>query len=152
MAKLKNFNGHYCESEYEYAFIAMLEAEGWQYLSGNKLVRTDDSEVLYVDDLQEFLCRTNDELMNEEVNQIVDSVRLVGSDSDFKTLHKVYNWLVNGFQFVPQNGLPQMVELIDFENPKNNIFRVVNQFTIDYVNNGVKKDRRPDVLLYINVY
>lgn len=150
MAKLKNFNGHYCESEYEYAFISMLEAEGWQYLSGNKLVRTDDSEVLYVDDLQEFLCRNNDELMNEEVNQIVDSVRLVGSDSDFKTLHKVYNWLVNGFQFVPQNDLPQMVELIDFENPKNNIFRAVNQFTIDYVNNGVKKDRRPDVLLYIN--
>ncbi len=150
MAKLKEFNGHYCESEYEYAFIAMLEAEGWQYLSGKELVRADNKEVLYTDDLQEFLSRSNEDLINEEINQIVDSVRLVGANSDFETLHKVYNWMVNGMQFIPQSGLAKMVELIDFEQPEKNIFRVVNQFTIDYVNNGVQKDRRPDVLLYIN--
>lgn len=28
MARLKEYNGHYCESEYEYAFIGFLEAEG----------------------------------------------------------------------------------------------------------------------------
>ena len=27
MARLKEYNGHYCESEYEYAFIGFLEAE-----------------------------------------------------------------------------------------------------------------------------
>ena len=26
MARLKEYNGHYCESEYEYAFIGFLEA------------------------------------------------------------------------------------------------------------------------------
>lgn len=31
MAILTNFNGHYCESEYEFAFIGLLEAEGWLY-------------------------------------------------------------------------------------------------------------------------
>lgn len=31
MARLKEYNGHYCESEYEYAFIGFLEAEGWKY-------------------------------------------------------------------------------------------------------------------------
>lgn len=35
MARLKEYNGHYCESEYEYAFIGFLEAEGWKYSSGN---------------------------------------------------------------------------------------------------------------------
>ena len=29
MAKLKEYNGRYCESEYEDAFISFLEAEGW---------------------------------------------------------------------------------------------------------------------------
>lgn len=32
MARLKEYNGHYCESEYEYAFIGFLEAEGWKFL------------------------------------------------------------------------------------------------------------------------
>lgn len=37
MARLKEYNGHYCESEYEYAFIGFLEAEGWKYSSGNNI-------------------------------------------------------------------------------------------------------------------
>ena len=37
MAKLQNYNGHYCESEYENAFISFLEEEGWQYLAGNSM-------------------------------------------------------------------------------------------------------------------
>lgn len=43
-----------------------------------------------------------------------------------------------------------MVALIDYENPGNNIFRCVNQFTMEYVNNGQKQTRRPDVLLFVN--
>ncbi len=39
MAKLKNYNGRYCESEYEYAFIGFLETEGWEYSSGSKISR-----------------------------------------------------------------------------------------------------------------
>ena len=39
MAKLKNYNGHFCESDFEYAFIAFLEKEGWNYLAGNKINR-----------------------------------------------------------------------------------------------------------------
>ena len=36
MAKLNEYYGHFCESEYEYAFIGFLEQEGWKYVSGNK--------------------------------------------------------------------------------------------------------------------
>ena len=32
MSKLQEYNGRFCESEYEYAFITLLEKEGWQYL------------------------------------------------------------------------------------------------------------------------
>lgn len=58
--------------------------------------------------------------------------------------------MVDGVQFTPQNGLSIMVPLIDFETPENNIFRVVNQFTVEYINNGQRETRRPDVLLFVN--
>lgn len=150
MAKLKNYNGHYCESQYEYAFISFLENEGWHYLAGNSIPRDSKREVLYMDDMEQFLSKTNPDLTAEEVRQIMDTVRLVGAESDFATLHKVYGWMVDGVQFTPQAGLPRMVNLIDFENPENNLFRAVNQFTVEYTNNGQKENRRPDVILFVN--
>ena len=150
MAKLQEFNGHFCESQYEYAFIAFLENEGWNYLPGTKITRTDRMEVLNTEDLCQFLSNTNPDLSDDEIKSIIDSVRLVGAESDFATLHKVYGWMVDGVQFIPQSGLARMVQLIDFETPSNNIFRCVNQFTVDYYNNGKRENRRPDVLLYVN--
>lgn len=150
MAKLKEYNGHYCESEYEYAFIGFLEAEGWDYIAGNNINRISKRDVLIADDFKKFIAKTNPELTEDEVTQIFDNVRLVGAESDFATLHKVYGWMVDGIQFTPQDGLAKMIPLIDFENPYNNIFRVVNQFTVEYTNNGQKENRRPDVLLFVN--
>ena len=150
MAKLKEYNGHYCESEYEYAFIGFLEAEGWDYIAGNNINRISKRDVLIADDFKKFIANTNPELTEDEVTQIFDNVRLVGAESDFATLHKVYGWMVDGIQFTPQDGLAKMVPLIDFENPDKNIFRVVNQFAVEYTNNGQKENRRPDVLLFVN--
>ncbi len=150
MAKLQEYNGHFCESEYEYAFLAFLEAEGWHYLAGNSIPRSSKREVLYTDDMEQFLSKTNPDLKVDEIRQIMDTVRLVGAESDFATLHKVYGWMVNGIQFVPQSGLARMVALIDFETPENNIFRAVNQFTVEYTNNGQTENRRPDVILFVN--
>ena len=150
MAKLKEFNGRYCESDYENVFLSFLEREGWQYLSGGGIPRASRREVLYVDDLEQFLRNTNSDLTPEEIWQIIDTVRLAGSESDFATLHKVYGWMVNGVQFTPQAGLPRMVELINFKHPEKNLFRAVNQFTVEYTNNGQTENRRPDILLFVN--
>lgn len=132
MAKLKNYNGRYCESEYESAFIAFLQSVNWNYLPSNK-IRRSYSDVLIADDFKAFITKTNADLLTEEVEQIYDTVRLVGAESDFATLHKVYKWMVDGIQFTPQSGLPIQVSLIDFETPENNIFHVVNQLTVDYI-------------------
>lgn len=150
MAKLQNFNSKYCESEFENAFIAFLEQEGWSYLAGNSISRGSKREVLYTGDMEQFLSKTNPDFTADEISQIIDTVRLVGAESEFSTLHKVYGWMVNGIQFTPQSGFARMVVLIDFENPANNIFRAVNQLTVEYVNNGQIENRRPDVLLYVN--
>ncbi len=150
MAKLKDYNGRYCESDFELAFISMLEQEGWQYLPGNKIGRQRKDDVLIANDFRDFLTMTNADLTTEDISQIYDSVRLVGGESDFATLHKVYGWMVDGFQFTSSDGIARMVSLIDFERPDNNTFRVVNQLSVEYVNNGQRETRRPDVLLYIN--
>ena len=150
MPSLINYNGRFCESEYENALLSFLEEEGWQYLAGSSIVRDSKREVLYADDLEQFLSKTNPELLAEEVQQIVDTVRLVGAESDFAALHRVYGWMVLGVPFKPRNGIAHPVPLIDFEEPKHNIFRAVNQFTVEYTNNGQVENRRPDILLYVN--
>lgn len=147
MTKLTNYNGRYCESEFENALIAFLEREGWQYLFGDSIPRANRKEVLYMDDLLQFLKDNNKNVKDEELQRIADNVRLVGADSDFATLHKVYKWMVNGVPAVDKDGRPTTVNLIDFsclDNPQvknTNIFRVVNQFTVEYMNNGVVKNR-----------
>ena len=150
MAKLHNYNGRYCESEYENAFLSFLDDEGWDYLSGRSMPRSSKREVLYADDMEHFLSKTNPDLTVDEIRQIIDTVRLVGAESDFAILHKVYNWMVDGIQFTPQTGLPIMVNLIDFEHPEKNVFRAVNQFTVEYTNNGQTENRRPDIILFVN--
>lgn len=148
--KLINYNGRFCETDFENAFISFLEAEKWIYLSGDKIVRPNQKEVLIADDLIEFLTKNNPDLDTDEVQQIVDNVRLVGAETDFATLHKVYGWMVDGINFTLKNGTVKDVALINFDTPKDNIFRVVNQFTVEYVNNGRTKNRRPDIILYVN--
>lgn len=150
MAKLKEYNGRFCESEFENALISFLEETGWHYLPGGSVARKFKTDVLYEDDLEQFLSKANLDLTSEEIRQVMDSVRLAGAESEFATLHKLYVQMVNGVQFTPQSGLARMVALIDFECPENNIFRVVNQLAVEYVNNGQRELRRPDVLLYVN--
>jgi len=150
MADFNKYNGRYCESDYEDTFLSLLEEEGWNYLFGNNIPRDSQREVLYKDDMEMFLSRTNPDLTADEIGQIIDTVCLVGAESDFATLHKVYGLMVNGIQFTPQDGLAKMVSLIDFNTPENNIFRAMNQFTVEYTNNGQMETRRPDIVLLIN--
>ena len=95
MAKLRNYNGRYCECDFENTFLSFLENENWYYLPGNSIPRDSQREVLYKDDMEQFLSKTNPDLTIDEIGQIVDKVRLVGGESEFSTLHKVYCWLVS---------------------------------------------------------
>lgn len=58
MTKLHNYNGRYCETEYENAFLSFLEEAGWNYLPGSSLPRTSMRDVLYIDDMEYFLNKT----------------------------------------------------------------------------------------------
>ena len=148
--KLINFNGRFCESDFENAFLSFLEDAGWSYLAGDSIKRSSPAEVLCLDDLKDFLTRQNPDLTEEEIIRLCDTVRLAGAESDFAVLHKVYGWTVDGIAFSPQSGQAKTVQLIDFDRPAENIFRAVNQFSVDYVNSGQTKTRRPDIVLFVN--
>lgn len=151
MARLQNYNGRFCESEYEDTFIAYLEREGWTYLPGKDVSRVKGTDVLHVADLKKYLGATYQKLSEVDIQSIVDKISLVGAESEFAILHKVYNWIVNGLLFTPEGQTQAMlIHLIDFEESDNNLFKVVNQLSVNYTNNGEIKDRRPDVLLYVN--
>lgn len=62
-----------------------------------------------------------------------------------ETFHRL---LTEGIPVTKRDGQDRgdRVFLIDFENPLNNEFLVVNQFTI--VENGINK--RPDIILFVN--
>lgn len=152
MFELKNINGHFCESDYEYAFISFLEDEGWVYSAGPDIAREYKRDVLIIDDLKDYLNNNYSDLSESEVKRLIDSIKLVGAETNFATLHKFYKWIVDGFNFQLDNGETIIIDLINFEKNKtlNNIFKVVNQLSIEYINNGKAENRRPDILLYIN--
>ena len=85
MALLQNYNGRFCEQEFEDTFLTFLEAAGWQYLPGDSVTRESEREVLYADDLEQFLSKTNPDLTADEIRQLMDIVRLAGAESDFAT-------------------------------------------------------------------
>ena len=76
MAKLNNYNGRYCESEYEYAFIGFLEREDWIYSSGNNIARTTKRDVLIAEAFKRFISESNPDLTGNEFAQIFDNLRL----------------------------------------------------------------------------
>ena len=71
MAKLENFNGYYCESEFEFAFIAFLEANGWNYSSGDFIKRETKKDVLIEEDFKSFLSDQHPEL--DEEGMVIES-------------------------------------------------------------------------------
>ena len=147
---LINYNGRFCEQDFENAIIQMFEDVGWQYMFGDDISREGGTDVLITEDLRNFIANEHSFLTDDEAVDIVNKIRLAGGESEFGTMHGIYTMLVDELQFTTQDGIPHMVHFIDFEQPDHNTFRVVNQFTVDYFNNGQRKNRRPDVLLYVN--
>ena len=151
MANLVSYNGRYCEQDFEDALIQLFAQVGWTYTFGEDIAREKGTDVLITADLRAYLMREyNDRLTAEEIDEIISKISLIGAESEFATMHRIYTLLVNGWQYIRQNGEPITLHLIHFEEHKRNTFRVVNQMTIDYVNNGQRKNRRPDILLYVN--
>lgn len=141
----------FCESTYEEAFLQLLEDNDWSYTCGDDIHRKLD-ETLIEDDLRTYLCNKYkaEHLTDDEISAIVAHLRNTGDVSDYLTLRKTFTLYRDGYVFKRfEDGMnPLPLDYIDFDEPSNNVFRAVNQFTVSY--NAGKATRRPDVLLFIN--
>jgi len=145
------------ESVVEQAALDWLEAVGWQIVHGPDIApdgavpeRTDYSQVVLEQRLRGALARLNPELPTEALEDAFRKLtRPEGSDLIQRNRGQ-HRLLVDGVtvEYRDKDGEVRgaQVKVIDFDNPTNNDWLAVNQFTV--VEN--KHNRRPDVVLFVN--
>ena len=140
------------ENTLEQAIIAELQEKGYEYVYGPDITR-DYHEVILEDCFRSSLMNINPGITQGIISDAFKTIKNLGLlrlEDLNATFHK---YLIEGVP-VPykKDGENRTftVRLVDFDNPTANDFKVVNQFTVEYINNNEKKNRRPDVLLYVN--
>ncbi len=142
--------GKFYESEYEKAVVELLRAEGWLYTHGDEVPNRRLDEALIEDDLRAFINAKYEDkgLTTDEVNSIVARLRNTGGSTDYEALYNTVALYRDGFDFVyPDGRAPSFhLDFLDFDTPKNNIYRVVNQYEM----HQGQEVRIPDIMLFIN--
>ncbi len=142
---MTNFNEHALEM----SIMELFAEEGYSYVSGDKIHR-ERTEVLLKEDLKQYLYNryAQDGITPSEVDSIVLMLKSV-SGTIYEANKAVYKMICDGFIFNREDRSQKdlYIELIDFDAPENNIFKVVNQFEIGYGNN---ERRIPDGIVFVN--
>ena len=140
--------GKFTEAELESAIIALFEAQGYTYVRGDDIHRTFD-DILLEDDLRSFITiRYSSEALTEnEVQKIINRLKLIPATPLYNGNREAF-WLINeGFDLTRDEPgkLSLHINYIDFTTPDSNVFKVINQYSIQG-----ERLRRPDVLLFVN--
>lgn len=141
--------GKMFESEYEEAFIELLECEGWTYSHGETLHRKY-SNVIIEEDMRQFIDWNYDDkqLSEDDYKTIIARMRNVGEATDYTSLRAAYSLYHNGFDYTYNDGSKQPFhfDYINYTNTSKNVFRAVNQFEVHQAN----EIRIPDIILFVN--
>ena len=140
-----SFNEHALEM----SIIELLQNKGYIHQTGSELLR-EKSEVLIVDDLKEYL-RTryaSAELTESEISSIILSLRTVAGTL-YEANRAVMSMIIDGFVFNREDRDKKdiFIELLNYEEPEKNIFKIVNQLEIEGYNYQI---RIPDGIIYVN--
>ncbi len=140
-----SFNEHALEM----SIIELLQSKGYIHQTGSELIR-EKSEVLLIDDIKEYL-RTRyalDELTESEIDSIILSLRTAGGTL-YEANKAVMSMIIDGFVFNREDRDKKdiFIELLNYEEPEQNIFKIVNQLEIEGYNYQI---RIPDGIIYVN--
>lgn len=142
---MANFNEHALEM----SIMELFREQGYTYLNGNQIHR-ERSEVLLLDDIKQFLYNRYSDagITPSEVDGIILMLRNV-SGTIYEANKTIYKMFCDGFILNREDRTQKdlYIELIDFDTPENNIFKVVNQFEIEGINNQL---RIPDGIVFVN--
>ena len=140
--------------------LAWFEQIGYQCLNGYDIAPDGDSperddyhQVVLKQRLLERLETLNPELPQESLAVVVNTVSTPDTPVLIKSNQAFHKYLIEGvpvefsvFEGGEAKTKHTHARLMDFNEPDNNEFLVVNQFTIT----GKKGNRRPDVVVFIN--
>lgn len=138
----------FAEEELEKAIISLFEEEGYEYLPGNSIHRKFE-DILLEDDLKTFLKNryADENLTDLELKTILNRLSNISSSPIYLASREAFLLVTEGFNLEREDKskLALHVSYIDFDNPENNIFKVVNQYSV-----RDKELRRPDLLIFVN--
>ena len=142
---MANFNEH----ALELSIMELFKDEGYTYLAGEQIHR-ERTEVLLADDLRQYLYNryAKDGITPGEVDGILLRLRNI-SGTLYEANKAIHKLLCDGFILNREDRTQKdlYIELIDYDNPENNIFKAVNQFEIEGVGGQL---RIPDGIVFVN--
>ena len=142
---MTNFNEHALEM----SIMELFQDAEYTYVKGDKIHR-ERKEVLLTDDLKQYLYNkyAQNNITPTEVESIILMLKNI-SGSLYDVNKEVYKMLSDGFIFTREDRTQKdiFINLIDFDAPENNIFKIVNQFEIVGSDNQM---RIPDGIVFIN--
>ncbi|PIE91318.1 MAG: DEAD/DEAH box helicase [Acidobacteria bacterium] len=144
------------EEAIENLCIDRLKEQGYQYIYGPDIAPDGDTpwrssfeEVILSAHLSDAVARINPDIPADARQEAIKVVSRIQSP-DLLTNNEVFHrMLTEGVKISYQKDgslRGDLVWLVDFANPLNNEFLVVNQYTV--IENGVNK--RPDVVVFVN--
>lgn len=140
--------GTFNEEQLELAIIELFKQQGFTYVHGDTIHRRYE-DVLLVDDLLSFIKNkyAGEGLTELELQKIVNKINLISATPLYSGNKETFLLLNEGFDLVRDDPLKVAlhVDFIDYEEPSNNLFKVVNQYTVQG-----KRKRIPDFLVFVN--
>lgn len=145
---LECIKGQFNEEQLENAIIELFVQQGYTHVFGDAIHRRLE-DILLEDDLRAYLEKRykDDNLTESEIQKIINRLKLIPSEPLYDGNREAF-WLVNeGFDLSREDTgkVALHVGYIDFVVLENNIFKVVNQYSVQG-----ERLRRPDMLLFIN--
>jgi type I restriction enzyme, R subunit len=145
------------ESTVEQAALDWFEGLGYGVLQGPDIApgellseRGGYGDVILVERLRSALERINPNLSADAAQEVIRKVKRTESPNLFENNHHFHELLINGvdYEYRREDGSVGvgLASLIDFNDPSNNDWLAVNQFTVIEDRNN----RRPDVVVFVN--
>lgn len=144
------------ESHIEHAALEILSSLGYETLFGPDIAfdgetpeRKSYREVVLVNRLKKIVDRLNPSIPEEAQEETIKKILRANSPTLIENNKTFHSYLVNGVpvEYRKDGRIKNdIVKIFDFENPQNNEFLAVNQFTV--IEN--EHNRRPDIVVFIN--
>ncbi|BDQ03947.1 type I restriction endonuclease subunit R [Ignavibacterium sp.] len=149
------------ESDIEQFTIELLENLGYEYVSpasispdGDQPERQTFDDVLLINKLKNAVDRINPTIPAEAKEDAIKQILRISSPdliTNNETFHRMLTEGINVTYRKDGNQRGDLVWLIDFKNPENNEFTVINQFTVTSTSSVTGTViKRPDVILFVN--